>query len=57
MLKVEFLRLNLLNIKTGCYESSKGSVAIQKLIKFNIVGVYMNIIHWTAAYKDTYATY
>ena len=39
-----FLRLNLLNLRSFYAANNKGAIAVQKLFKYNIVGVYENLI-------------
>ena len=44
MLKVAFVRLNLLNVKSAYAISNKNSKALHRLFKFRKVGIYENLL-------------
>ena len=44
ILKVAFVRLNLLNVKTSYAISNKNSEALNRLFKFKKVGCYENLL-------------
>jgi len=57
ILKVAFLRLNLLNVKAGYCKSNQGSEAILQLFKFKTAGVYENMMSIDGRREDVVATY
>ena len=57
ILKIAFLRLNLLNLKAGYCKSNKTSEAILKLFKFKTVGIYKNILLIDGKKDDDIVTY
>ncbi len=57
ILRTAFIRLNLLNIRAGYWESNKASEALQKLFKFKIVGVYENLVSVNGKVENGIATY
>jgi len=57
ILKVAFMRLNLLNIRAGYCESNKASQALQKIFKFKTVGVYENLMFVNGKAENGIVTY
>ena len=52
MLKVAFVRLNLLNVKSAYFISNKNSEALHKVFKFKQVGIYENLL-WLDGHLDS----
>ena len=57
ILKIAFLRLNLLNLRAGYCKSNQNSEAILKLFKFKIAGTYKNMMQVDGQNEDVVLTY
>ncbi len=57
ILKVAFLRLNLLNVRGGYCKTNQSIEAMLKLFKFKIVGIYENMMSIDGRKEDVVATY
>ena len=57
ILKIAFLRLNLLNLRAGYCESNSNSEAILKLFRFKTAGKYKNMMQVNGKYEDILLTY
>ena len=57
ILKIAFLRLNLLNLRAGYCESNSNSEAILKLFRFKTAGKYKNMMQINGKYEDILLTY
>ena len=52
LIKIAFLQLNLLNLKSAYAKSNKGSEALHKLFKFKKVGNYQKLLCIDGKYDD-----
>lgn len=57
ILKIAFLRLNLLNLRAGYCKSNQSSGAILKLFKFKTAGIYENMMLIDGQKEDVVLTY
>ena len=57
LLKIAFLRLNLLNLRAGYCKSNQNSEAILTLFKFKIAGTYKNMMQVDGRNEDVVLTY
>jgi len=57
IIKIAFLRLNLLNLRAGYCKSNQNSEAILKLFKFKIAGTYKNMMQVDGRNEDVVLTY
>ena len=57
ILKIAFLRLNLLNVKAGYCKANKSSEAILELFKFETVGMYKKMLLIDGKKEDGVITY